>query len=236
MTDLQAQPSSSRLPFFATILFFGTLWGATEATVGGLLHLVLPPMATGRIMLAFSMAVLALGVRRTGSAWLPLGMALVAAPLKLLAAPIYGLPLLAPQVVNPAFAILAEGTMFAAVASLLRSQASARQAYLVLGGAMSGALWGLPFAVLVRLIGLPIYPPRAQLLELGLQYPDWATSGAGILGFVLGGLASGALAGLIGAAAVMLLVRAGRWQPQPAWLMAGSGLWLILFLASSWLM
>ena len=105
------------------ILFLGSLWGAVEAVGGGLLHRLLPPTYPGPVMLAVAMAVLAYAVRTTGSPWVPVGMGLVAAPLKLTSALFYALPVTAPEVLNPALAILAASAHCAAICTCGRSAA-----------------------------------------------------------------------------------------------------------------
>lgn len=100
------------------VALFGSLWGALEATVGGLLHLVHFPY-TGAIMANIGFTIMAAAVAIYGRASLPLGIGLVAASFKLLDVLLLSLSPLARGVVNPAVAIILEALAFQLVVSLL---------------------------------------------------------------------------------------------------------------------
>ena len=128
----------ARSAWIAAAVFFGGCWGAAEATLGFLLHLL------GRVVPAAGLAGLVLfpvGVffmlqawRRTGRAAAVLAAAGTAAALKLSSAALPGVGWL--FAANPALAILAEGLIVFAGAPLLaagRSHAP-RPAALLPGG------------------------------------------------------------------------------------------------------
>ncbi len=216
-----------------TLLWFGVLWGAVEALFGGLLHHLLPPRYPGKVMIALAVGLMAYAVRRTGKPWIPLGMALIAAPLKLFSAVVFALPVSAPVVMNPAFAILAQGAAFALVAGVLQRRPVAVPLRFGLIGAGAGALQSLLFVGLVRGPGLWIYPPLTVLQELGTKFPSWALSASGIASFLSVSVPYSALAGGVGALAVgsaPLRARAYR----PAFLLAGTALCLVIFFLASW--
>jgi hypothetical protein len=216
-----------------TLLWFGVLWGAVEALFGGLLHLLLPPTYPGKVMIALAVGLMAYAVRRTGKPWVPLGMALIAAPLKLFSAVVFALPVSAPEVMNPAFAILAQGAAFSLVAVALQRRPVAVPLRFGLIGAGAGALQSLLFVGLVRGPGLWIYPPLTVLQELGTKFPSWALSASGIASYLSISIPYSALAGGVAALAVgfpPLRTRAYR----PPFLLAGTALCLVIFFLASW--
>jgi hypothetical protein len=100
------------------IAVFGSLWGALEATLGGLLHLIHFPY-TGAIMANVGFTIMAAAVAIYGRPSLPLGTGLVAASFKLLDVLLLSLSPFAQAVVNPAVAIILEALAFQMVISLL---------------------------------------------------------------------------------------------------------------------
>ena len=99
------------------ILVFGSIWGLVEATVGGALHLV-HFTYKGAIPGAFGMALMAAFVVIYRRPKLVFWIGVIAALFKPLSALIYGQPIFAPFVVNPASAILLESLAFTLVVSL----------------------------------------------------------------------------------------------------------------------
>ena len=217
-----------------TVLFFGALWGAVEALFGGLLHVVLPPTYQGKILLAIAAALMALAVRRTGRVWAPLGMALIASPLKLFSALVFALPVSAPAVLNPALAILAEGGAFALLAGLLlrRRQSATR---FLLAGVGAGVLQSLLYVGLVRGPGLWSYPSAQALKALGTKFPNWVLSLSGIGGFLSTSIPYAALGAGIACLAIGLLPLPARTRPRLALLFAGSAACLAISFLASWL-
>lgn len=216
-----------------TLLWFGALWGAVEALFGGLLHLLLPPTYPGKVMMGLAVGLMAYAVRRTGKPWIPLGMALIAAPLKLFSAVVFALPVSAPEVMNPALAILAQGAAFALVAVALQRRPVAVPLRFGLIGVGAGALQSLLFVGLVRGPGLWIYPPLTVLQELGTKFPSWALSASGIASFLSVSVPYSALAGGVAALAVGFAPLRAR-AYRSAFLLAGTALCLVIFFLASW--
>ena len=218
-----------------TCLWFGALWGASEALFGGLLHALLPPTYPGRILIALAMGLMAYAVRRTGRPWLPIGMALVAAPLKLFSAVLFSLPVSAPAVLNPAFAILAQGTAFAGLAVFLDRERFSLPLRFLFVGAGAGTLQALVYVGLVRGPGMALYPPLSALQELGTKFPQWALSASGIAGFLGASLPYAATAAGVATLVIGFLpFRTGR-AYRPAFLLAGTASCLVIFFLASWL-
>ncbi|MCK4414766.1 MAG: hypothetical protein KAY32_14625 [Candidatus Eisenbacteria sp.] len=220
---------------FWMLLCFGSLWGAGEALVGGLLHLVLPPTYAGRVMLLFAGGLCTIAVRATGRSWAPLALASVAAPLKLCSAAIYGMPVAVPMVMTPFFSILSQGAAFALIARWLLARSALTPARFALFGSLAGGLQTLLFMILAVAASRWLYPPPSVIESLGMAYPAWTLSPAGWLG-LLGSL--GPMAVLFGGVAALVagLVPLGgvrRWRPL--YLGAGTMLCLVLSLLSYWL-
>jgi len=100
------------------IVLFGSIWGLVEATLGGALHLI-HFTYKGAITGGFGISIMAAFVVMYRRPKLAFWIAVIAAMFKPLSALIYGQPIFAPFVVNPASAILLEGLAFSLVVSLL---------------------------------------------------------------------------------------------------------------------
>ena len=100
------------------ILVFGSIWGFVEATLGGALHLV-HFTYKGAIPGAFGMALMAAFIVIYRRPSLVFWIGVIAALFKPLSALIYGQPVFAPFVVNPASAIILESLAFTLVASVM---------------------------------------------------------------------------------------------------------------------
>jgi len=100
------------------ILVFGSIWGLVEATLGGSLHLI-HFAYKGAITGGIGMSIMAAFVVMYRRPKLAFCIAVIAALFKPLSAVIYGQPIFAPFVYNPASAILLEGLAFSLVVSLL---------------------------------------------------------------------------------------------------------------------
>jgi hypothetical protein len=218
-----------------TVLWFGALWGAIEALFGGLMHTLLPPTYPGKIMIALSMGLMAYAVRRTGRPWLPIGMALVAAPLKLFSAVVFSLPVNAPAVLNPAFAILAQGAAFAGLVTLVDRERFSLPLRFLFIGAGAGAVQSLVYVGLVRGPGLALYPSLSVLQDLGSKFPQWVLSSSGVAGFLSTSIPYSALAAGLAALLIGLVPVRVRGAYRPAFLFAGTLLCLAIFFLASWL-
>ena len=128
------------------ILVFGSIWGLVEATLGGALHLI-HFTYKGAITAGIGMSIMATFVVIYRQPRLVFFIAAIAAMFKPLSALIYGQPVFAPFVVNPASAILLEGLAFSLVASLLfkgfESSIKTRIGVGVAAGYLSIALYGV---------------------------------------------------------------------------------------------
>jgi hypothetical protein len=218
-----------------TVLWFGALWGALEALFGGLLHALLPPTYPGKIMIALSIGLMAYVVRRTGRPWLPIGMALVAAPLKLFSAVVFSLPVNAPAVLNPAFAILAQGAAFAAMTTVFNRKRLLFPLRFLFIGIGAGAVQSLIYVGLVFGPGLALYPSLLTLQELGTKFPKWVLSWSGMAGFLSTSIPYSALAAGIAAFVIGFVPLRARNAFRPALLLAGTALCLVIFFLASWL-
>jgi hypothetical protein len=235
MSDDRSRPRIE-MALLPTVLFLGCLWGATEALAGGLLHRILPGLLPGRIMMVVAMALLAYAVRTTRRPWLPAAMALVAAPLKLLSAIVYAVPVTAPEVLNPALAILAQGACFAVLIAIVGRRREIEGWQLALVGAGAGALQVAVWAGLVVWPATALYPPLQVLQELNAKLPPaWAGSLADTVGYVVPAAIVAAITGAIGAGGVGF----ARPRPvalRPATALAGSMLCIAIYFSASWLL
>ena len=216
------------------LLLFGSLWGVVEALFGGLLHVILPPTYQGKIMIALAIALMAIAVRQTRKPWIPLGMALIAAPLKLFSAVVFTLPVSAPAILNPVFSILAQGAAFAVFAMAVEGRRWPAPLRLALAGIGAGALQSLLFAGLVRGLGHLLYLPLAAIEKLGTKFPYWSMSASGIGNFLSTSVPYSALAaGVAGIVIGLIPFRVHR-SFRPAFVLAGSALCLGIFFLASW--
>jgi hypothetical protein len=149
-TDSQ---SASILSAIVGILVFGSIWGLVEATLGGALHLIhfgYKGAITGGIGMAI-MAAFVVTYRRPG---LVLWLGVIAALFKPLSAVIYGQPVFAPFVVNPASAILLEGLAFTLVVSLLFKGFESSIKTRIAAGISAGYLSAILYAILASTVGM----------------------------------------------------------------------------------
>lgn len=216
------------------LLLFGSLWGVVEALFGGLLHVILPPTYQGKIMIALAIALMAIAVRQTRKPWIPLGMALIAAPLKLFSAVVFTLPVSAPAILNPVFSILAQGAAFAVFAMAVEGRRWPAPLRLALAGIGAGALQSLLFAGLVRGPGHLLYLPLAAIEKLGTKFPYWSMSASGIGNFLSTSVPYSALAAGVAGIVIGLIPFRLHKSFRPAFVLAGSALCLGIFFLASW--
>lgn len=107
----------SRFALLAPALFYGSVWGLGEATVGHLLHLARIPGLPGLVMFPFAVLVMGRVLARSGSAAAVFSAGAVAASFKFLDLFLPAADILA--VINPARAILFEALAGAVCASLI---------------------------------------------------------------------------------------------------------------------
>ncbi len=153
---------------FAKIVFFGSLWGLTESSLGFLLHMLsrfLPiPGIAGFIMFPIASVFMLAAYGSTGRLSAIPSAALVAAGTKLLS-------LLHPAVtplfvVNPVLAILAEGAVlwFAAAAFGTGFVQSGKMSDALSGGLIAAVGWRLLFLLTIFLL-----PVQKGILNKGLD-------------------------------------------------------------------
>lgn len=174
------------------ILVFGSVWGLFEATLGGLLNLIIFPNK-GAIMSGIGVAVMAsaLAIYRK-PAMLP-GIGIVAASFKWLNAWLLFVPPTAVQVINPAMAIFLESLAFSLVTAFLMS----RIARSLLVGMGAGVLVGLISAT--AYVYFAIYATHSPLFaRMGISSIGEFITGNGVvqaafygiflpLGYLVGG-------------------------------------------------
>jgi hypothetical protein len=145
------------------ILFWGAVWGICEATIGYALHLaaVALPGLPGALMFPIGFWCMAQARKATQKAYAPLGIALVAASIKLVDFLVPGYDAI--RVVNPALSILLEGLAVAVVYTVLALPGRIRDYLKALG---SGVLWRVLFAAYEFVISL--YGLAAGLVTSGI--------------------------------------------------------------------
>ena len=149
-TDSQ---SGNVLRLLIGIMVFGSIWGLIEATLGGALHLI-HFTYKGAITGGIGMAIMAAFVVMYRRPKLAFCIAVIAALFKPLSAVIYGQPIFAPFVVNPASAILLEGLAFSLVVSLLFKRFESNIKSRIAVGISAGYLSIILFGVLASVVGM----------------------------------------------------------------------------------
>jgi len=138
------------------ILVFGSIWGLVEATLGGALHLV-HFAYKGAITGGIGMSIMATFVVMYRRPKLVFFIAAIAALFKPLSAVIYGQPVFAPFVVNPASAILVEGLAFSLVVSLLFKGFESSIKTRIGAGVAAGYLSIILYGVIASAAGMGIW-------------------------------------------------------------------------------
>lgn len=145
--------SGNILSVIVGIVLFGSIWGLVEATLGGALHLI-HFAYKGAIMGGIGMSIMAAFVVMYRRPKLAFFIAVIAALFKPLSAVIYGQPIFAPFVVNPASAILLEGLAFSLVISLLFKGFESSIKMRIGAGVAAGYLSIILFGVLASVVGM----------------------------------------------------------------------------------
>lgn len=130
---------NKKLAFIAKIVFFGSLWGIVEATLGYVLHF-LPGFLAGSIMFPFVMVILYKVYKSTGRKSAILYVAIVAMMIK---ATNLFLPFMIPaKTINPMVSMLLESMLVFAVIPLLDNE----NVFAKMGGVLVAGLgWRLAF-------------------------------------------------------------------------------------------
>jgi hypothetical protein len=105
---------------FAIVLFWGTLWGLSEATLGHLLHIVRIPGLAGLVMFPVGIFFMLKTYQNSKSFRAIFATAVVSATIKL--SDLFLPGTFALDVLRPAFAILAESLAVIALLSLVESR------------------------------------------------------------------------------------------------------------------
>jgi hypothetical protein len=145
--------SGSILSAVIGIVVFGSVWGLVEATLGGFLHLIHFPYK-GAITAGIGMSIMAAFVVTYRRPKLVFWIGVIAALFKPLSALIYGQPIFAPFVVNPASAILLEALAFSLVVSLLSKGFESSIKVRIAAGVSAGYLSIVLFAILASAVGM----------------------------------------------------------------------------------
>jgi hypothetical protein len=145
--------SGSILRVIIGILVFGSIWGLVEATLGGALHLI-HFAYKGAITGGIGMSIMAAFVVMYRQPKLAFCIAVIAALFKPLSAVIYGQPIFAPFVYNPASAILLEGLAFSLVVSLLFKGFESSIKTRIGAGVAAGYLSIILFGILASAVGM----------------------------------------------------------------------------------
>ena len=152
----KASQSGDILRVVIGILVFGSIWGLVEATLGGALHLI-HFTYKGAITGGIGMAIMATFVVMYRQPKLAFCIAVIAALFKPLSAVIYGQPIFAPFVVNPASAILLEGLAFSLVVSLLFKGFESSIKTRIGAGVAAGYLSIILYGVIASAAGMGIW-------------------------------------------------------------------------------
>lgn len=110
----------SKLQLLWTVLFWGSMWGIIEASLGWLMHAAQIHHGTSTILYAFGIACMFAAATRSGKgAQAVMLTAVVAAAIKLVDLFLPGSP---QSVLHPAFYILLEGAMTAVISQIFSIQ------------------------------------------------------------------------------------------------------------------
>lgn len=110
----------SKLQLLWTVLFWGSMWGIIEASLGWLMHAAQIHHGTSTILYAFGIACMFAAATRSGKgAQAVMLTAVVAAAIKLMDFFLPGSP---QSVLHPAFYILLEGAMTAVISQIFSIQ------------------------------------------------------------------------------------------------------------------
>jgi hypothetical protein len=145
--------SGNILSAIVGIVLFGSIWGLVEATLGGFLHLI-HFTYKGAIMGGIGISIMAAFVVTYRRPKLVFWIGVIAALFKPLSAVIYGRPIFAPFVVNPASAIILEALAFSLVVSLLFKGFESSIRARIAAGISAGYLSAILYAILASAIGM----------------------------------------------------------------------------------
>lgn len=157
------------------VVLFGSIWGFLEATLGGFLHLI-HFSHKGAIMGGVGMSIMATFVATHRRPSLLIGVGFIAALSKPLSALIYGQPVFAPFVVNPATAILLEALAFSLVAALFLKAFERSVQVRIAAGVAAGYLSITLYAIVASVAGMGKWPS----MGLNEKFDSVFSNGTGI--------------------------------------------------------
>lgn len=172
------------------VVVLGSIWGLLEATLGGFLHLIHFPYK-GAIMGGIGMSIMATFVATHRRPSLVIGIGLITTFFKPLSALIYGRPVFAPFVVNPATAILLEALALGLVVSLLFKGFQSSVKMRIAAGVSAGYLSIVLYSLLASVLGMgnwPIMGLTEKFISIFLNGTGIAVIGTGLLllGYMVG--------------------------------------------------
>lgn len=153
----RVQESGKIRDILIAVLVFGSIWGFLEATLGGFLHLI-HFANKGAIMGGVGMSIMAAFVVTRRHPGLLIGVGSIAALFKLLSALVYGQPILAPFVINPAVAIILESLAFSVVVILLQNRFERNVLMRVTAGITAGYMSITLYAIFASVAGRGYWP------------------------------------------------------------------------------
>jgi len=176
----------SKIQTLSTIVFFGSLWGITEATLGYVLHIIpgLSLYTSGAVLFSFASLILFKAYQKTNSRSSLVAIAVIAAAIK---ATNFFLPIVSVfKVINPMISIIMEALALFVVMTLISKNniwnkisglfiaSIAWRGAFVLYMAISGVTYLSTGLQVVQFFG--IYMAGSALFGLGLLYLDqWIT-------------------------------------------------------------
>jgi len=152
------QPSEKKFmgkKMISTVIFWGSLWGLTEATLGYLLHLIKIPGLAGAVMATIAFYFLYRLYQPTGSAAAVIGASLVAAGLKSLDIVVSPVGLM--DVINPVQAIIIEGLVATLALKVLNRRPVRSRLRIVISGLLFSFGSNLAYGLISFIESLAFY-------------------------------------------------------------------------------
>ncbi|MDX1358274.1 MAG: hypothetical protein R3232_05545 [Clostridia bacterium] len=188
------------LKLAAQIVFFGALWGITEATLGFLLHF-LPPTIAGIVMFPIAVFILVKAYKATGSRTALIFIGFVAAGIK---AVDFLVPGMMPfKIINPMISIVMESMIVAVAYPMIKRTGWKTK---LAGGLVTSIGWRLGYVLYMGV----------QFLITGFVSKYISTAGEFINFVLLNGILSGLLAFLAVAVEPKLAVNKLKFRPAYA--------------------
>ena len=185
------------LKIAAQIVFFGAIWGITEATLGFLLHF-LPPTIAGIVMFPIAAFILVKAYKSTGSRSALVFVGFIAAGIKAVDFLIPGI--MSFKIINPMISIVMESLWVAVAYPLIKGTDWKKK---LAGGLAASIGWRTGYVIYMAV----------QFLITGFVSKYLATAGEFINFVVINGILSGAIAFLVIAAEPKLVFSKLKFRP-----------------------